>query len=106
MLLLYLYPYPKAFLIATHLIPLLKNKLYGKQVYVPKIVQLILVDPSNSLNLKGFAVGDACAPPDICDSKAAGQYFTIEFSYGKNAFQILYIYTMVLDLLMNLQNMI
>ena len=55
-------------------------------VYVPTIVKQILANPSDGINLKGFAVGDACTPPDICGSKQSGPYFQIQFLYGKSAF--------------------
>lgn len=55
-------------------------------VYVPMIVKEILANPDDSINLKGFAVGDACTPPDICGSKVSGPYWNIEFLYGKSAF--------------------
>jgi serine carboxypeptidase-like clade 1 len=54
-------------------------------VYVPTIVQNILANPEENINLKGFAVGDACTPPDICGSKASGPFFMIQFLYGKTA---------------------
>eukprot|EP01038_Epipyxis_sp_PR26KG_P004140 gene4140-5894_t len=55
-------------------------------VYVPMIVQNFLSNPDDGLNLKGFAVGDACTPPDICGSKQTGPFFQIQFLYGKSAF--------------------
>ena len=54
-------------------------------VYVPTIVQNILANPQEKINLKGFAVGDACTPPDICGSKQSGPYWTIQFLFGKSA---------------------
>eukprot|EP01035_Chromulina_nebulosa_P022370 gene22370-28965_t len=55
-------------------------------VYVPMIVKEILAHPEDNVNLKGFAVGDACTPPDICGSKTTGPYWNIEFLFGKSAF--------------------
>lgn len=46
----------------------------------------ILAHPEDKVNLKGFAVGDACTPPDICGSKQSGPFFQIQFLYGKSAF--------------------
>lgn len=67
-----------------------KNEMYiaGESyagVYVPMIVRNILAHPEDNINLKGFAVGDACTPPDICGSKPSGPYFQIQFLFGKNA---------------------
>ena len=50
------------------------------------IVKQILAHPLDAINLKGFAVGDACTPPDICGSKESGPFFQIQFLYGKSAF--------------------
>lgn len=50
------------------------------------IVKEILAHPEDGVNLKGFAVGDACTPPDICGSKQSGPFFQIQFLYGKSAF--------------------
>ncbi len=55
-------------------------------VYVPMLVQQILAHPEESINIQGFAVGDACTPPDICGSKQSGPYWSIQFLFGKNAF--------------------
>lgn len=62
-------------------------------VYVPMIVKNILAgnDDGHStdeshIRLKGFGVGDACTPPDICGSKTSGPFFQIQFLYGKSAF--------------------
>eukprot|EP01035_Chromulina_nebulosa_P024704 gene24704-32179_t len=55
-------------------------------VYVPMIVKQILAHPLDKINLQGFAVGDACTPPDICGSKQSGPFFQIQFLYGKSAF--------------------
>jgi len=56
-------------------------------VYVPRIVQNILnYNNEFPINLKGFAVGDACTPPAICGSKVIGPYYNIEFLFGKNSF--------------------
>jgi serine carboxypeptidase-like clade I len=55
-------------------------------VYVPMIVKEVLAHPEDTMNLQGFAVGDACTPPDICGSKITGPYWNIEFLYGKSAF--------------------
>lgn len=56
-------------------------------VYVPRLVQNILKGNDDfPINLKGFAVGDACTPPNICGSKTIGPYYNIEFLFGKNAF--------------------
>jgi serine carboxypeptidase-like clade 1 len=54
-------------------------------VYVPTIVRNILANPQENINLKGFAVGDACTPPDICGSKPTGPYWMIQFLFGKTA---------------------
>jgi hypothetical protein len=50
------------------------------------IVKEIIAHPEDGVNLKGFAVGDACTPPDICGSKQSGPFFSIQFLYGKGAF--------------------
>lgn len=55
-------------------------------VYVPMLVQRILDNPSDGINLHGFAVGDACTPPDICGSKVSGPYWSLQFLFGKGAF--------------------
>jgi len=55
-------------------------------VYVPMIVKEIISHPEDGVNLKGFAVGDACTPPDICGTKQSGPFFQIQFLYGKSAF--------------------
>jgi len=54
--------------------------------YVPEIVKNILANPQENINLKGFAVGDACTPPDICGNKQQGPYWSIQFLWGKSAF--------------------
>lgn len=69
----------------------LKNDLFvsGESyagVYVPMLVKEILADETSGMNLKGFAVGDACTPPEICGSNKVGPYWSIEFLYGHGAF--------------------
>lgn len=61
-------------------------------VYVPMLVKEILShaedeDGASLANqLRGFLVGDACTPPDICGDTVVGPYFQLEFLYGKSAF--------------------
>jgi hypothetical protein len=50
------------------------------------LVKQILAHPEDPMNLKGFAVGDACTPPEICGTKHYGPYWSLEFLYGKSAF--------------------
>ena len=50
------------------------------------LVKEILADKDqNGMNLKGFAVGDACTPPELCGSKPQGYYWYLQFLYGKGA---------------------
>jgi cathepsin A (carboxypeptidase C) len=52
-------------------------------VYIPMIVKNILASiDTHPINLKGFAVGDACTPPNICGPKQMGPFYNIEFLFG------------------------
>ena len=63
-------------------------------VYIPKLAQEVIADnagahTSDPLNMKGFAVGDACTGSDVlCGDNAAGNYpwWTVMFFYGHGQF--------------------
>lgn len=66
-----------------------KNELFitGESyagVYVPSLAQVIYEDKNTNINLKGFAVGDACLGNK--DFNYRGPFFNIEFMHGHGAF--------------------
>ena len=66
-----------------------KNDLYitGESyagVYVPSLAQSIYNDKSSKINLKGFAVGDACLGGQ--DWPYRGPFFGLQFMHGHGQF--------------------
>jgi len=55
-------------------------------VYVPTLVREIITDPDNTINIKGFAVGDACMGKDVLCGDHDGPYWDIMFMYGHGQF--------------------
>jgi hypothetical protein len=59
-------------------------------VYIPKLAQAILAanDEGGSVNLKGFAVGDACVGSDVLCGGGQGQsvWWDVVFFYGHGQF--------------------
>mmetsp|Transcript_41795 Transcript_41795/g.111392 ORF Transcript_41795/g.111392 Transcript_41795/m.111392 type:complete len:580 (-) Transcript_41795:623-2362(-) len=59
-------------------------------VYIPKLAQQVLADNEASddpLNLKGFAVGDACTGTEVlCGDNGLGPWWSVLFFYGHGQF--------------------
>eukprot|EP00299_Pterocystis_sp_00344_P017932 c8977_g2_i1.p1 GENE.c8977_g2_i1~~c8977_g2_i1.p1 ORF type:complete len:497 (+),score=119.52 c8977_g2_i1:1-1491(+) len=55
-------------------------------VYVPTLVREIIDDPQNKINIRGFAVGDACVGTDVLCGDHDGPLWHIQFLYGHGQF--------------------
>eukprot|EP00301_Raphidiophrys_heterophryoidea_P007010 c12769_g1_i1.p1 GENE.c12769_g1_i1~~c12769_g1_i1.p1 ORF type:complete len:549 (+),score=114.78 c12769_g1_i1:1347-2993(+) len=55
-------------------------------VYVPTLVREIINDPNNTINIQGFAVGDACMGTDVLCGDHDGPFWDIIFMYGHGQF--------------------
>eukprot|EP00052_Salpingoeca_macrocollata_P016263 m.130670 g.130670 ORF g.130670 m.130670 type:complete len:431 (-) comp19991_c0_seq5:53-1345(-) len=54
-------------------------------VYVPMLAELIF-DNDKSINLKGFAIGDACAGTEVLCGAPSGPFYHLEFLHGHGQF--------------------
>lgn len=60
-------------------------------IYIPELIKNILREKSQEdiINLKGFAIGDACTPPAICSPiHSSGPYWNWKFLFGKAGYSI------------------
>mmetsp|Transcript_15072 Transcript_15072/g.20182 ORF Transcript_15072/g.20182 Transcript_15072/m.20182 type:complete len:404 (-) Transcript_15072:454-1665(-) len=60
-------------------------------VYIPKLAQAVLAsnaaaESADPLNMKGFAVGDACAGTEVLCGQSTGEWWSVVFFYGHGQF--------------------